>query len=170
MALEHPEPTLQALDTAVAVTVLLLDGIDDIDDIVAGLFERSDDVHVVYAFLILIYAAVDIGDVLATQLVAHIVDFTFLVVAGNDFAFFGVLDVSDQAIHHRHGLGNIAEHHVYVGQNVFVELDVALGFTRHDFAQSVTAVSYRLDFADDPEHGCQAQLRVVGQASFGAMV
>lgn len=79
MALEHPEPTLQALDTAVAVTVLLLDGIDDIDDIVAGLFERSDDVHVVYAFLILIYAAVDIGDVLATQLVAHIVDFLSLI-------------------------------------------------------------------------------------------
>ena len=48
--------------------------------IVAHLFEVVDNVHVVYARLILVHLVVDVLDIVGAQLIAQVVDFTLFVV------------------------------------------------------------------------------------------
>ena len=117
-----------------------LDGVDDVDDVVAGALEVRDDVHVVDAGLILVDAVVDVLDVLRAERVAHVVDFALLVVGRDERALLHVLEVLELVDHHLHGLVDVAVHGVDVAVYFLVELGVALDLAVEDFAYAQTAV------------------------------
>ena len=59
---------------------VVAEGVYYIDNVVAGLLEVADNIHVVYAGLILVVARVDVLDVGAAERVSEVVDFTLFVV------------------------------------------------------------------------------------------
>ena len=139
----------------------VFEGVNDVDDVVAGAFDVADEVHVVDAGLVFIAVFVDVVDVAAAQEVSHVVDFAFLVVGGHQVGAVDVFDVVEGGNHESHGFVKVFVERVDVVVDFFGELDVAFLFAEHDFADTIAAVGYALDFADDVEHTGDFELTFV---------
>ncbi len=105
---------------------MVADGVDDIDYIVAHLFQVVDDIHIVDAGLVFVNLVVYVLDILGSVLVAQVVDFALLVVRAYYIDLANFLYVAEDYEHIGHRLLDICEHCVYIGENRVVELYAAL--------------------------------------------
>ena len=113
---------------------------------------------------------VDVFDICRAELVAQIVDFTLVVVGGDDVLLLGVLYITEKQYLIGHRSLYSYEHGVDVMVYLFGELSVALTFAYEYLSYSVAAVGYALYLAHYAEHRCYAVLSFIGEASFGAAV
>lgn len=138
--------------------------------IVAHLFEVVDNVHVVYARLILVHLVVDVLDIVGAQLIAQVVDFTLFVVGAYDGHFPCFFYIAEQLYHVGHSLFQVAKHRVDVLVYQFGEVDTALLLAYEYLGASEAAVGYALDFADDVEHRGDVEFTFIGESPLGASV
>lgn len=131
---------------------LLLDLVDYIYYIVADLFKRADNIHIVNAGLILIVVFVDVLDVGHTELVAEIVDFTFVVIGRYDFRLVCCLEVAQEQQHIGHCRLYGYEHGVDVMGYFLIEVYMAFLLADEYLGHAIAAVGYAFDFADDAQH------------------